>query len=182
MEHVQTAARLMRPGDVLFTFDLKAGYHQFPVTAWFKKFLCFEWQGVVYRWRVMPFGLSTAPRAFSKLTRALVKRWRTEGARCSNFIDDFICAARPAEVAAVRGMMLRDLDWLGIYISPSKSMLNPGTLVQYLGVVLCTAPVPHVRMPDAKIVKLKYALHRILLRKARGLYGCWKTQWQQRRR
>ncbi|KAF6253491.1 hypothetical protein COO60DRAFT_1643121 [Scenedesmus sp. NREL 46B-D3] len=45
MEHVQTAARLMRPGDVMFTLDLKAGYHQFPVTQWFKKFLCFEWHG-----------------------------------------------------------------------------------------------------------------------------------------
>jgi hypothetical protein len=41
-------------------------------------------------------------------------------------------------------------------------------MVQYLGVVLCTAPVPHVRMPEKKVVKLKDVLHRILQRQAGG--------------
>lgn len=36
---------------------------------------------------VLPFGLSTAPRAYSKLSRLMLKRWRREGIRCSNYIE-----------------------------------------------------------------------------------------------
>jgi hypothetical protein len=162
MEHVQTVARMLRPGDVMMTCDLKAGYHQVPCTQWFSKFLCFEWRGEVYRWNVMPFGLSTAPRAFTKLVRALVKKWRAAGIRCSNFIDDFIWIVRPHEAAAVRQTVLQDFGSLGLYLSVQKCMLQPGTMVQYLGVLICTVPEPHLRMPDGKIVKLRDSLRRIL--------------------
>lgn len=162
MEHVSTIARMLRAGDLLMTVDLKAGYHQFPVTSWFRKFLCFEFEGAVYRWCVMPFGLSTAPRAFSKLTRALLKKWRSQGVRCSNYIDDFIFAVRPDEVAKVRAMVLQDFADLGLYISLDKSCLHPGTMAEYLGVLVCTVPVPHLRMPRSKVVKLRDSLRRIL--------------------
>ena len=76
LEHAHVAARLMRPGDLMFTLDMKAGYHQIPVKPWWRRHLCFAWEGRVYQWQVLPFGLATAPRAYSKLTRAIVKRWR----------------------------------------------------------------------------------------------------------
>jgi hypothetical protein len=164
MEHVQTVARMLRPGDVMMTCDLKAGYHQVPCTQWFSKFLCFEWCGEVYRWKVMPFGLSTAPRAFTKLVRALIKKWRAAGIRCSNFIDDFIWVMRPHEAAEIRQAVLQDFRALGLYLSVQKCMLQPGTMVQYLGVLICTAPEPHLRMPSGKIVKLRDSLRRILLK------------------
>jgi hypothetical protein len=74
----------------MFTLDMKAGYHQLPVKPWFQKFLGFAWEGRVYRWQVLPFGLASAPRAYSKVTRAMVKSWRARGIRCTNYIDDFI--------------------------------------------------------------------------------------------
>jgi len=177
MEHVQTVARMMRPGDLIMTLDLKAGYHQFPVTPWFQKFLCFQWEGEIYRWKVMPFGLSTAPRAFSKLTRALVKRWRLQGIRCSNYIDDFALVVKPEEVDTVRATVLRDLQDLGLFVSIEKSMLRPGTMAKYLGVLLCTVPMPHLRMPDAKVVKLRDALRRIIAKAPEELRQHQARQW-----
>lgn len=79
MEHAEHAAKQMRAGDLMFTLDMKSGYHQVPVKEWFKKLLCFEWQGQVYQWQVMPFGLSTAPRAYTKICRRLLQRWRKKG-------------------------------------------------------------------------------------------------------
>jgi hypothetical protein len=112
----------------------------------------------------MPFGLSTAPRAFTKLMRALIKKWRAAGIRCSNFIDDFIWIVRLHEAEAVRRTVLQNFSSVGLYLSVQKCMLQPGTMVQCLGVLICTVPEPHLRMPDGKIVKLRDSLRRILLK------------------
>jgi hypothetical protein len=92
----------------------------------------------------------------------LVKRWRLQGTRCSNYIDDFAFLVQPGEVEKERTMVLRDLQDLGLFVSIEKSMLQPGTMAKYLGVLLCTVPIPHLRMPDAKVVKLRDALRRII--------------------
>jgi hypothetical protein len=165
MEHVHVAAALMRPGDFMFTIDMKSGYHQLPVKPWFRRLLCFEWGGRVYQWQVLPFGLSPAPRAYSKVTRVLVKRWRQLGIRCSNYIDDFIFFAPSLEEALrIRAVVLGDLTRVGWFISPKKSMLRPGTAVTYLGMVLCSLPVPHVRVPREKVQLLKQSMRQIVRR------------------
>jgi hypothetical protein len=156
MEHAEHAAKMMRKGDFMFSLDMKAGYHQVPVKPWFRKFLCFEW-GVgadrkTYQWQVMPFGLSTAPRAYTKLCQRLLKRWRAQGVRCSIYIDDFIFFASSMQRALeIPGpMVLADLTRLGLFISPGKSMLVPGTMIKYLGLVFCSLPEPHVRLPRTR--------------------------------
>lgn len=164
LEHIQVALGLVQPGDMLFTIDMQAGYHQVPVKPWMRKLLCFEWAGQVYRWQVLPFGLSTAPRAYSKLGRALLKRWRGMGIRCSNYIDDFFFAAKPVDIVGVRQRVLADLTQAGWYISAAKCMLEPGTMVKYLGFEVCSLPVPHVRVPAPKIAKLRESFRGILRR------------------
>lgn len=172
MEHAEKAARMMRRGDYMFTIDMKSGYHQIPCKPWFRKFLCFRWmddQGVdrVYQWQVCPFGLSTAPRAYSKLSRCLLRRWRSQGIRCSNYIDDFIFfAPSPAEALRVRSLVLRDLQDLGWFISPDKCKLQPGTMVEYLGLVFCSLPEPHVRIPEQKVTKARNLFSGVLKRAA----------------
>uniref|UniRef100_A0A383WKW3 Reverse transcriptase domain-containing protein n=1 Tax=Tetradesmus obliquus TaxID=3088 RepID=A0A383WKW3_TETOB len=165
MEHAEVAAGMMRPGDYMMVVDMKAGYHQMPVKPGFRKLLCFAWKGKVYQWQVMPFGLSSAPRAYSKLARCLLKRWRAMGIRCSNYIDDFIFfAASLEEAERIRAQVLRDLTALGWFISPGKCMLQPGTMVEYLGLVFCSLPEPHVRVPHKKLERAQ-ALFQGVLRK-----------------
>lgn len=169
MEHAEKAARMMRAGDWMFTLDMKSGYHQAPCKPSFMKFLCFRWQGRVYQWQVMPFGLSTAPRAYSKLTRRLLERWRAKGVRCSNYIDDFIFFAPTLQKALeIRAMVLRDLSELGWFVSVGKSMLQPGTMVKYLGLVFCSVPAPHVRVPEDKVTRVKTSLAGILRKHRAG--------------
>lgn len=170
LEHAELAARLMRKGDYMFTLDMKAGYHQIPVNPWWRKFLCFEWENSVYQWQVLPFGLSTAPRAYSKLTRALLTKWRREGVRCSNFLDDFIFFAHSLEEAIrLRTRVLADMTALGWFLSPAKCMLRPGTRLIYLGYEFCSLPVPHLRVPHAKVMAFREQLRPVLRRYRQAL-------------
>jgi hypothetical protein len=96
----------------------------------------------------------------------LLKRWRAAGIRCSNYIDDFIFFASTVEEAErFRALVLRDLTELGWFISPAKCMLKPGTMVEYLGLVFCSLPEPHVRVPRAKLARAQ-ALFQGVLKKA----------------
>ena len=45
MEHAPKAASILRPGDYLFTVDMKSGYHQIPLKPSFRRYCCFQWQG-----------------------------------------------------------------------------------------------------------------------------------------
>ena len=153
MEGAERAAKMMRPGDFILTTDFKAGYLQIPVKPWFRKFLCFEWDGRVYQFQVLPFGLATAPRAYSKLTRAVMKRWRALGIRCSSFLDDFIFFAATLEEAfQIRATVLGDLTKLGWFLSVGKCMLKPGRRAIHLVYEFCTVPLPHLRVPGAKVM------------------------------
>ena len=49
-----------------------------------------------FMFRVLPFGLSTACYAFTKLLRPLVRYWRSQGKRAVIYIADGICAASNA--------------------------------------------------------------------------------------
>ena len=159
LEHAPKAAAMMKPGDFMFTVDMKSGYHQIPLKPAFRKFCCFQWGGSIYRWRVLPFGLSSAPRAYTKLSRCMLAYWRAQGIRVSNYIDDFIFfAASYEEAVALRNRVLRDMAMFGWHISLSKSLLNPAQRVLYLGFIFCSVPMCHIYVPAAKIAALKALL------------------------
>ena len=163
MEHAPKAASILKPGDWLFTVDMKSGYHQIPLKPSFRRFCCFEWQGKVYRWAVLPFGLSSAPRAYTKLSRVMLKYWRKLGIRCSNYIDDFLFAAATLQEAlALRDKVLSDMVRFGWFISFTKSLLQPGQLAAYIGFEYLTVPEPIVRVPWRKIAALRSLIADVL--------------------
>ena len=168
LEHAPKAAAMMRPGDFMFTVDMKSGYHQIPLKPTFRRFCCFQWTGRVYRWRVMPFGLSSAPRAYTKISRCMVAYWRAQGIRVSNYIDDFIFFASSMEEALqLRDTVLQDMASFGWHISLPKSYLVPAQRILYLGFEFCSIPVCCVFVPASKVVKLQRLLGRALRR-----HGC----------
>jgi len=59
----------LQPDDYMFTLDLKSGYHHMDVCKADWKYLGFEWQGIFYTFTQLPFGLTSACWAFTKLMR-----------------------------------------------------------------------------------------------------------------
>ena len=66
----------------MVSFDFKSGYHYIDIFEGHCKYLCFSWEfdGNVryFSFRVLPFGLSTAPYICIKTMRPLVKHWRSK--------------------------------------------------------------------------------------------------------
>ena len=75
-EDLRVVMMLFGPGEWMFSFDLKSGYHHIDVAQKYRKYLGFSWEGALYRCVVLPFGLSSAPYVFTKMMRPLVKLWQ----------------------------------------------------------------------------------------------------------
>ena len=60
--------QLIQHGDYAFSIDLQDAYLHVPIVKHHLCFLHFVWHNVPYQWKVLPFGLATAPRVFTSLT------------------------------------------------------------------------------------------------------------------
>jgi hypothetical protein len=74
MENISSLIDLFRPNDFIATIYLKDAYFTVPIHADHSKFLRFRWNGLLYEFIVLPFGLASAPRVFTKLMNLLFYR------------------------------------------------------------------------------------------------------------
>ena len=71
-EDISITKEVLKPGDFMFSFDLKSGYHHVDIFKDHQKFLAFSWtysdgSTKYFQLTVLPFGLSSAPYIFTKL-------------------------------------------------------------------------------------------------------------------
>ena len=64
--------QLILCGDYAFSIDLQDAYLHIPIVKYHCHFLHFNWHNVPYQWKVLPFGLATAPRVFTTLTKPIL--------------------------------------------------------------------------------------------------------------
>ena len=126
---------------------------QFNSNSFTKRFLRFTFQGQTYQFRVLPFGLSSAPRVFTKLTRVIILHCRALGLRLILYLDDGLLLARPRRVAfqqrdVLVGLFL-ELGWL---VNWDKSDLAPSQEFDYVGLhwssVTMTVSLPLDKLED----------------------------------
>ena len=95
MEWLEDVRFLAKPGDVMLAFDLTRGYHHATIHLAYKTFLGFQWQNLFYHFNVLPFGLKSAPRTFSKVVTLLARGWRADGIRIPVNLDDWSVFTHP---------------------------------------------------------------------------------------
>ena len=124
----------IRPGDWFVTIDLKDAYFHIAIYPAHRKFLRFAFQGKAYEYQAIPFGLSLAPRVFSKCVEAALSPLRSRGIRIFSYIDDYLICARSRE-QAVRdsATVINHLRDLGFNINWAKSRVVPAQCTEYLG-------------------------------------------------
>ena len=75
---------------------------------------------------MLPFGLSSACYAFTKLLRPLIGYWRGQGLRVVLYLDDGIVAVKDTELAGrVVRQIQDDLSKVGLVVNEAKSQWTP---------------------------------------------------------
>ena len=60
----------------MITMDLKDAYLSVPIHADHSKYLRFEWESELWEFTCLPFGLSSAPRVFTKVMKPVIGKVR----------------------------------------------------------------------------------------------------------
>ena len=79
MPTLKNVWQLIQQGDYAFSIDLQDAYLHVPIVKHHHRFLHFVWCNVPYQWKVLPFGLATAPRVFTSLTKPILFLYHCKG-------------------------------------------------------------------------------------------------------
>uniref|UniRef100_A0A0N5BPV0 Reverse transcriptase domain-containing protein n=1 Tax=Strongyloides papillosus TaxID=174720 RepID=A0A0N5BPV0_STREA len=89
-ESIKDVTDLLEPKAFLTSIDLSAAYHSCAVRPHQTEYLGFKWNNKTYIYLVLPFGASSAPRLFYRITNTLTATIRANGIKMTRFYDDFL--------------------------------------------------------------------------------------------
>ena len=124
-------------GDYAFKIDLQDAYFHVPIHPSSRKYLRFAFENRVYQFRVLPFGLNTAPQVFTRLGHTLAAYLHRQGVSVIPYLDDWLIHHPDRQILARHQALLLDtLDLVGFILNPKKSELDLTQDLQFLGIHL----------------------------------------------
>merc|ERR1712236_3606 len=104
MQDLSSIPQLIKPGMWAVKLDLKDAYFHVPLHPTVRKYFRFflHRKGSLpkdFFFKRMPFGLTTAPWAFTRILKPLLKILRSQGIIVSAYLDDFLILAHSREEA-----------------------------------------------------------------------------------
>ncbi|XP_048243125.1 uncharacterized protein LOC125376006 [Haliotis rufescens] len=153
-------------GDWLSKFDIHSAYHHIDIYPAHTDFLGFAWgegqNRIFYKFLVLPFGLTTAPYVFTKVTRQLVKYWRFQGHKVVTFLDDGIVSDKTKNCAmSTSGSIKKDLIKSGFVPKVEKSLWEPQQCIEWLGLIIETKSMS-LTVPARRLEKVLKMIDRLL--------------------
>ncbi len=111
--------------------------------------ICFD--GKIYRWRSMGFGLKWAPYLFTKVVRESLRELRLRGVEILDYLDDLIIIAKSKlECQWMMNATIHHLTALGWRINWTKSHLIPTQQLEWIGFLWDTTTMK-VSIPEPKL-------------------------------
>jgi hypothetical protein len=151
MEGLSFLKHLVQPGDWLAKLDLKDAYFTVPMHLSDQELLQFRWQGKVYQFNCLPFGLSSAPWAFTKLLKPLVAFFRERGIRLVIYLDDILILGSSKEkLTEDVGLVRSVLESVGFIVNEEKSSCEPSQNIEFLGLIVDTIAMS-LSLPQPKV-------------------------------
>ena len=141
METPQSVLRSIRQGDWMVSLDLQDAYLQVPFHHDLRRYLRFVVGGRTYQFRVVCFGLTTAPQVFTRVMAPVSAILHKYGVRMLRYLDDWLILAS-SEIACLesRDRLLTICTELGIQVNLTKSSLVPTQSLVYLGMEIRSLP------------------------------------------
>ena len=162
----RTVRRLMTPKCYFGSID-KEAYNLIPIQWKHRKYLRYVWDGKLYEFTCLPFGLSSGPRLFTKILKPVTAWLRTHGVTMVVYLDDILIlesTERSCELALFKTIGF--LESLGFVINYEKSQIIPTQSIRYLGFIFDSKNMS-VSLPTEKrdkILKLCHLLkHKLVL-------------------
>jgi len=162
MEDYRTVCNLIQKDGFMASIDLKDAYHLIFVCPEHQVYLRFRWKGQLYQYTCLPFGLSTAPRVFTKIMRPVVSNLRNKGHVSVQYLDDMWLLGQSESKCSKNIKATTDfLTSLGFLINNEKSVLNPTIEIKYLGFIFNSKSM-NLSLPDKKVVKVTQLCRELL--------------------
>ena len=114
---------------------------QVPVHHDSRRFLRFVVNGKPFQFRVLCFGLTTAPQVFTRIMAPVSAILHRHGVRMLRYLDDWLILAS-SKIACLqsRDRLLAVCTELGIQVNLTKSSLVPSQSIVYLGMEIQSLP------------------------------------------
>ena len=113
--------------------DLLDAYLHIPIHPNSRKYLRFCYRSQVFQFTSLPFGLATAPQAFTMILKEVKLMALSRGLRLYQYLDDWLIRSQSQEETQVNTQAVVDLTQsLGWIINQEKSELNPTQVFSFV--------------------------------------------------
>ncbi|KZS20361.1 Uncharacterized protein APZ42_012970 [Daphnia magna] len=137
MEGISSLQEIIRSNDFFTKIDLKDAYLTVPLSKDDRKFIQIRWEGQLYQFKTLAFGLTSAPLLFTKILKPIVTFLRSQGHRLVIYLDDLLllsfCKKEAEREFLVTTALLENC---GFVINAEKSIGNPRQIIEYLGLYI----------------------------------------------
>ena len=162
MEGLHLLQDLLQPQDWMIKMDLKDAYLQIPIHPDHQHLLTFQWEEKTYMFQCLPFGLSAAPRVFTKLLKPLVGFLRQIDCRLIIYLDDMLMLHQDrGQLQQLTQLTCQLFESLGLMVNQKKSILTPTQDLEFLGFHLCSVKMK-LSIPSEKFRKIQQDARRML--------------------
>ncbi|KAM9962824.1 hypothetical protein ACTFIR_005741 [Dictyostelium discoideum] len=97
MEGIKNLPSMVKQGYYMVKLDIKKAYLHVLVDPQYRDLFRFVWKGSHYRWKTMPFGLSTTPRIFTMLLRHVLRMLRYINVSVIAYLDNLLIVGSTKE-------------------------------------------------------------------------------------
>ena len=155
MPTLKNVWQLIQQGDFAFSIDVQDACLHVPIVKHHHHFLHFVRCNVPYQWKVLPFGLATAPRDFTSLTKPILFLCHCKGLHIVIYLDDILVLVH-SKLAGKRARLFLCslLVCLGLHINFSKLDLCLSQSFTFLGLCWDTVYMS-VSLPPDKLADIQ---------------------------
>ena len=139
METPRSILGALQQGQWLTSLDLKDAYFHIGINPADRRYLRFCHNGTAWQFTVLPFGLSTSPRLFTKILKPVLAYAHLHRVILHMYLDNWLLNPGTQQEALEQTSWLRSLcQRLGLVLNLEKSDLIPSQVATYLGIELDT--------------------------------------------
>lgn len=173
---VDDAVEASHPGCWYGKLDLSNCFLSFPLHPSVRRYFCFRFEGRLYQFTHMPFGLSIAPRVCTQLLSVVNFALAQQGIIDVRYLDDFFLIGKSSvEMSQQLAIAQTVIQQFGLIVNPDKTE-GPSQSLSFLGVqidsVAQTVSCTPARVEELNAILSSLLRQRVIQRKhAESLIG-----------